>query len=391
MIQLAKRPETTVFIDNLYPKVKASLSNKETKSAFKRDIDRYLADNIDCYSTVGPSKKPIFGISNSDKLVKLVGLDNDTIKSISKGIKNSDANWKTINTPFNIAITLAVRFASLSKDEEMINCGLRYMIANFYAYAYGKFFKYGLNDSVMAYTIANMSQRFKIKKNPTLLATLLDIASVCYKTHETDLSRGQDWDVMYFISDMSTRINSFIRKLCNEYMENIKEGNYLVSEHEDFSDENYHEADNDSYAIERITNKVLTNLIVNGPDRKLVELSAKISKVSINTLQTSILTLISNDKNKDDIKRITELLLSLYLSDKDASIRDIGTNKFYLYCYRIYKQSNTINPNIIEIKKILDRWIVDLNLRKKVDTVASLSNYRKAMYLFFVLTIEKLN
>ena len=105
------------------------------------------------------------------------------------------------------------------------------------------------------------------------------------------------------------------------------------------------------------------------------------------------MTLVT-ESHRDDIKRITECLLSLYLNDnpdKNASIKDVGTNKFFVYCTRVYRNSNTTNRNIIEIKAILDRWIKELDLRNKVSTIGSLGNYRKAIFTFFVFTIEKLN
>ena len=82
---------------------------------------------------------------------------------------------------------------------------------------------------------------------------------------------------------------------------------------------------------------------------------------------------------------------SLSLNLKNASIKDVGTNKFFVYCTRVYRNSNTTNRNIIEIKAILDRWIKELDLRNKVSTIGSLGNYRKAIFTFFVFTIEKLN
>ena len=99
------------------------------------------------------------------------------------------------------------------------------------------------------------------------------------------------------------------------------------------------------------------------------------------------------ENNREDIKTIIECLLSLYLNDNPdphASLKDVGTNKFYVYCIKIYRQSNTNNKNIIIIKDILDKWIDDIDLKKKVSTVASLGNYRKAIFTFFIFTIEKL-
>ena len=46
--------------------------------------------------------------------------------------------------------------------------------------------------------------------------------------------------------------------------------------------------------------------------------------------------------------------------------------------------------HILNIKAILDNWIDILGLKSKVGTVASLGNYRKAIFTFFVFTIEKL-
>ena len=109
-------------------------------------------------------------------------------------------------------------------------------------------------------------------------------------------------------------------------------------------------------------------------------------------LQTVVMTLIT-ENNRDDIKEIIECLLALYLNDNpdpNASLKDIGTNKFYVYCIKIYRQSNTNNKNIIKIKSILDKWIDEVDLKKKVSYVGSIGNYRKAIFTFFIFTIEKL-
>lgn len=378
----------------LYPKVEKSLSNQDNLKTYKTIIDKYMARNIAPYSSMGPSTKPT-PISQSDvnMFLSITGISEADVKDCLSHVKGNVSEWKNASNPYNMAIVLSIRYFTVKKNEEYVNNGILYLITHIYYFMFTKYYKFEPNESVMAYTIANLSQRFKVKKNSTILGTLVDITRLCYETHKDRIVRGQDMDIVKFINDVTSRINSFMRKLCNEFMENVKEGNYLQSEKDDYSEEHYYEADNDSFAIERITNKVLTNLVVNGPDRKLIELAAKNSSVSVNILQTSIMTLV-NESHRDDIKRITECLLSLYLndnSDPTASLKDIGTNKFFVYCIKIYRQSNTTNKNIIEIKEILDRWIKELNLRSKVSTVASLGNYRKALFTFFVFTIEKLN
>lgn len=383
----------TVVKDTLYPKVEKSLNNPENAKMFKTNIDRYMAKYIDCYTSIGPSTRPVITPIDVSNLLNIVGITEADVKECLKKVKGKASEWKNFSNPYNVAIVLSIRYFTIKKDEDQVNNGLLYLITHIYQFMFYKYYKFPPNEAVMAYTIANLSQRFKVKKFGTILGALTDITRTCYDTHRDRIIRCQDMDLVKFVNDVTSRINSFMKKLRGEFEENIKSGNYLQSEKDDYSDEHYYEADNDSFAIDRITNKVLTNLVVSGPDRKLIELAAKNSSVSVNVLQTSIMTLIT-ESHRDDIKRITECLLSLYLNDnpdKTASLKDIGTNKFFVYCIKVYRQSNTTNRNIIEIKAILDRWIKELNLRSKVATIASLGNYRKAIFTFFVFTIEKLS
>lgn len=393
LMEAASSKDSTVIRDKLYPIVSKSLSDKKQQIAYKQQIDQYMAKNVQCYSSIGPSTRPVLPPSDVTALLTIVGLTDEQIQRTLKEGGAINPAWKNATTSYNVAIVLSIRYFQKMKNTEQVQNGLIYLMTNIYQFMFWKYYKvFNPNESIMAYTVANLSQRFKLKKAGTIYAALMDITETCYTTHKPRIDRGTDIDFVKFINDATSRINSFMRKLRNEFEENLKSGNYLQSEHDDFSDEHYYEADNDSYAIDRITNKVLTNLVVNGPDRKLVELAARNSKVSVNTLQTSILALISED-NREDICRMIERLIALYLNDNPnagSSLRDIGTNKFYVYCIKVYRQSNTANKNIIEIKHILDKWVVDLDLKNKVDTAGSIGNYRKAIFVFFVFTIEKL-
>ena len=405
IMEASIKGDSVVLRTKLYPLVEKALSKKENQKTYKEIIDRYMANNVSSYSTIGPSTKPVRAQSDVKQFVECLGLTEQLIRDTLSSIEGNNPGWKTnrdgsitasswsnFNTPYNIGIVLSIRCFAKAHNEEGLNNGLLYLATNIYQFMFGKYYQYPPNEAVMAYTVANLSQRFKLKKSGTILAAIMDITQTCYNTHKSRIARGTDVDILKFINDATSRINSFMKKLRNEFGENIKNDNYLQSEHDDYSDEHFYEADNDSFAIDRITNKVLTNLVVNGPDRRLVELAALNSKVSVNILQTSVLTLISED-NREEIKQMIERLLSLYLTDNEdpeASIKNVATDKFYVYCIRLYRQSNTNNKNIIEIKKILDKWVVDLDLRHKVSTVGTLGNYRKAIFVFFIFTIEKL-
>ena len=91
-----------------------------------------------------------------------------------------------------------------------------------------------------------------------------------------------------------------------------------------------------------------------------------------------------------DIRTIVENLVYLFLmsTDEKHSIDQVYTNDFMVYCLRVYKKSHTIDKNVIEIKKILDRWLIDLGIMKKGSKPTTFTNnYRKALYMFFVMTV----
>ena len=392
IFEASAKGESSVLKTELSPIVAKALSNKDNLKTFRSIIDKYMARNVEAYSSVGPSKRPVRHPTEVIEFIKICGLSDEIIKAaLAKVIGNNPA-WKNFNTPYMVAIVLAVRFFGIvKKDADLLRTALMYLVTNIYQFMFNKYYPYFEPEPMaMAYTIANLTEKYKVKKNGTIIATIMEVMQTCWETHKPRLQNGTDTDFLKYINDATSRINSLMKNLAIEFNENLKNKNYLQSEHEDFSDESYYEADSDSYAIDRIANKVLTNLIVNGPDRKLVEMAARNSEVSVNMLQTSILALTS-EKNRDDIRAMIERLLSLYLTDNPgAVVADIKTNKFYVYCIRVYRQSNTINKNIIEIKKILDKWVDELELKKKSSSPGQLGNYRKAIFVFFIFTIEKL-
>ena len=60
-----------------------------------------------------------------------------------------------------------------------------------------------------------------------------------------------------------------------------------------------------------------------------------------------------------------------------------------IYCLKIYKRSNTTNKNVIKIKAILDKWIDEVGVKENTGREATVLNYKKSFYTFFVLSIEK--
>ena len=379
------------IVNALGKTVENGLSNKQNLAEYKDTIDKYLSFNTDKYFISGPGERPIFSNEYADKYITLVGLTRDQVNQVIKNSKAIGSNWYIMNNPFNVANALATRYFAMKNDETYLKYTKWYLLVSMYPSIHFKYFKYGVNESCMNYTIANLTGKYKFKQNSNMWNSLTEMIDTAFALHKKNIIGGDDKAFIKYIQDVHTRLNSLIKNIANEYYDNYENQRYLKSEHESFEDESYYEADSNSYLIDRLTNKVVTHLVVNGPDMKLVQLAAKTNSVSVNELRNYTQSMI-NEKQRDDIHSVVESLLVLFLnsSEEHHTANDIGTNTFMIYCLQIYKRSNTTDENIIKIKDILNRWLDELGLTGKTSRTATIVNFRRALFTFFVMSIQKI-
>ena len=159
---------------------------------------------------------------------------------------------------------------------------------------------------------------------------------------------------------------------------------------DDYSEENYHIADNLSYQIKRITDATVLKLNTYGPNMALANLAAQITQVSQNEIRNVITHL--TDKDTEDVRKLCELILILFLSDPKNDLSSIRTQEFLLTSIEIYKKSNTNDKVILDMKDILSKWLTKYSPKyNKTNRQATLSNFRKSIFVYFVLYIQNSN
>ena len=382
---------SNVIVKELEETVSKALSSKDNLKDYKETIDKYLSSNTHKYFIPGPGERPIFADEYKNRYISLVGLTSDKIMSTIKNSKDIKSNWNIMNDPFNTALSLALRYFTVKKNEDYIRYTKWYLIVATYPSYHYKYFKHGVNESCMNYTIANLSGKYKMKQTANIWNTFTDMVDTAFELHKEKITKGEDKAFVAFIQDIHARMNSLIKNIASEYYDNYEHQRYLKLEHDIYDDDNYYESESNSYVIDQLANKVVTHMVVNGPDMKLVQLAAKTNEVSVNQMRNYTQTMI-NDKHRDEIRIVVESILYLFLNatDERHTPKDIGTNNFMIYCLHLYKRSNTVDPNIIRIKSILDKWLQDLGLMQKTTRNATVINFRRAFYTFFVMSIQKI-
>lgn len=374
-----------VLLTELYPTVEKSLSNPKNTKDILNAVNSFLDRNAEKLTTVGPVHRIIFSEADMKKLYDAIGTGPNEIKRLIEKSTVIKSQWQIMNNPFNSAIAMTIRYAML-KNQKLLQPLLIYLTMSMYPSIHKKYFDFEPHENIMNYTINNLSNKYKIKQQGTIYNALVDTTKNCYDNNLNKLKKGMDKDIVDFIMDEKTRLNSLIKNISKEFYANHEAGKYLNTESDSFEEDNYHESDSNVYAINKMSNQVVLKLVVDGPDMKIVNLSAKLCQVSVSELRNYVSTMIVSEK-REDITEIVNSILFLYLFDSQNTLDEIRTNKFLIYCSEVYKKSNTSDENIIKIKKILDKWLEDLGTYKKTQRLATINNFRRSLYMFFVMTI----
>jgi hypothetical protein len=271
-----------------------------------------------------------------------------------------------------------------------MNAAILYLTLSMYPSLHAKYFKYEPNDQIMAYTILHMSNKYKIKQSGTVMAAMFDTTRVSDEHYSKEILRGTDKDIADYILSFKTRLNGFMKNICSEFMKQHSAKNYLNYEVDNEDEENYMQSDSNSYLITRVANASVLTLSVQGPNAVVVKSAAKLNDVSVNSLRSTLIAICRDKKSNAEMRELVSNILYLFLFDGEHVKDDINSSRFLLFSMEIYKKANTTDKNIVRIKEILDNWIgVYSPQYKKSNAVGTINAFRKALYTFFVLTIQK--
>ena len=380
---------TSLLVDTLFPTIKKVFSDKNNIKKMNDIVNRYVDQNIDKLTTTGLVKRTLFTEVEWNKIYSLTGITPNMILPIVNKCPAIKAGT-TPGNPFWILLTLIIRYMKMNKHEKEMNACVLYLGLSMYPSLHSKYFKYEPNEQIMAYTIHNMSNKYKIKQTGNLLTALNDTVVGSDKHYSKELIRGNDKDIADYILSAKTRLNGFMKNICDVFMKEHSQKNYLNYENDNEDDEGFQTSDSNSYLITRLTNAVVLKLNVQGPNQAIVTAAAKMEDVSVNALRNTLHKICKDPNSREEMKELISAILYLYLFDGSNEKENINNNKFLLYCMGIYKKANTTDPNIVKIKAILDRWItVHSPEYKKSNAVGTVNFFRKAMYTFFVFSIQR--
>lgn len=355
---------------------------------FERGIVRYIDRNSDIVYSLDLTKRISFSDYDRNVLYDNIGVTAEQAKAEIAKSKQIPSINKIKSNPFYCMTVLTVGALLDAKKDKLALLALTYMSLNMYPSIHYGFFKFGANKNVMDYTIANLSNSYRIRTMNSIYALLQDNASVYMNTYRKRLIRGTDDDIAQLVSALWDRIKGKIKKIAQAYYKNHEEGNYLNYDSDSLEQDNYHIMDNDSYMMDRLSTKVFLKLINRQFDSRFIRYAITRSDTSYTKLANIIDDIIGDDSN-NDVRKVLSAMIEYYVLTSKRPPDTIGKGEFISYMKRSYG-SNASIPQLNLIKSTIDRWL-DENMYKygkaKYANTAK-AQYRKSIYMFLVFVIN---
>lgn len=383
--------------DYLEPIVQGTLSVPQKDRKFKQEISNYINRNITKLTESGPMELIPFGDFDKKVFFSVFDLEiNDVvekIKEMTKKINSKASDFKYLHgNPILFLFYFCIRYYYLKKDNKALNSALSIYALAVYPSVFSMSFKYGVKKPVMQYTMDNLTNKFLMKKQGNLFATLVESIQRSFKFLEPYVKEANDLEVVRFVQRIHNDQKSMIKKIANEYYKNNAKG-LAVSVNNDMYDDDtpiLDDVTNATSQVENISRKILLPILTNGVDITRAEMAAKICGIGISDCRY-YLTMILIDKNSDSLQKFLEAVLFLYLYDAHKRPQDINSSYFLSWGMSMFKKTNSNNVNIKLIKSTLDMWAEDSGIHAKYRREASRVNYKKAIFFYILLSIQRYN
>lgn len=351
------------------------------------DINAFVDRNSDILLTFDLSTRYSFSDSDREVLYRFAGISEDEVKTEIKKTNIYLGNKKHSNPFYVLTILVASGFMK-KKDEKHAKMVLQYMSLMMYVSIHYGSFQYNPNKAVMDYTIAHLDHSFRIRQMNSLFEFIDDNTRVAFDTYSDRILRAQDSDITWVVDAIHNRIKGKIIKIANVYYRNHKNGLYLNNDEDSYSEQDFHEVDNSSFAIDRITNKVYIKLVNRQFDSRFIKYAITKTDTSYAKLKRIIDDIIDGDENMK-LKDVISAIIEYFLLQSGKSLDYIGRGDFIVYMKTVYA-TNTDVKQMTFIKSSIDQWLTDNMYKYGVSRFGKTARmeYRKSIFMFLVFIIN---
>ena len=387
----------TVAIQKLYKIVEEKLSSTSGKKAYLNCVSNFIEDRYaNLYDNL-PCSRIYFGDEDITKFFTAIGIDKlEVTKIIQETYYGNESNFspKSAKDEFTIAMICVVKFfldKNLKKELELALIHLSFSGKFYPSLHYRSYPTTPPVRHVMEYVVNNrLNTKFDLISEGSVLGAIRKIAITWATTYKSRFKSFKDEDIVYCISQLYSRIGSFMKNIASEYYKayDDKDDLYIAYASDNYDKEDFHLADSDTLRIAKLTEKSVNYLTSNGVNYAICKQCSdeNITTKEINSIMESLL---SDPENILLCKELISLMITSYfLVSEEKDVRNIS-----FLTYSISAKPNSKQPDVIRIRSIVEDLLSEHSpayIRRK-SRVATKNSFERAILMYFALSIHNAN
>lgn len=346
--------------------------------------------NIIVFNTVGEDANVVFRCCGVEREEVDKVLAEALIKLKLDKTGNSKDSQATNVTSLRAILIMAMAYF-YSDKEKMKILALYYAYSIYYS-VFTLFFGSSdrINKECMEYTVNEMTNKFVLKRVGSLDELLYYTMNVAIEKYTDRYKRLADIDIVDQIMAFKTRISHAFRNIRGEYNKNYNKGGRIFESIEKNAEGEYiMDRENNLMLVDGLASKYATKFFQTDINVKNVNLASNICDASRNEIKSAI-DLLRKEGDSREVKEFYQCLFYLFFTaNPKATARDINSTKFLASADAIYKKGNSNDKNILRIKALSHKWLkTGSNTYRSTTRVPTINNFRKAIFMYFVLSVS---
>lgn len=392
----AAAKDTYYFRDNLQEKyVKDKLAKSKTKEAIIDFTGTFIDSHSSQLYTSGPVNMFTFADKEIEFFYELFGVDKKLLMGMSNQMfRQAYGNGALFNivreAPHKILLTAILVEAIQKNYEDIITCCKYIMAFIEYPLMYRTFWKLGVKEDVMNYTIEHLPNKFKVKKMNNLLELLKYDMDTSFSLCHDRLKTGLDYQYIDFIYRCRNQTKATFKKIAVAYYDNDKNNASQHTKGGKLDDGTLADQEGHTSNISSLVENTFNRFLSNGINAQIAGLTAEGNQVDKNTM-IGFLNQIYTSKNNRLYKFIENVITS-YLS-KNPTNMSLGSGEFFNFGLTLYRSIGTSkDPMYQEIRSILNLWMFEIvNIENYYQNRGTIINYTRAIFNYFIMMINHHN
>ena len=385
--------DTKAVKTNVYPLVEKALNNSTNLSKYRKVVSETIEKRQKDLFDIAPMNNIYFTEYDNQNFYKALGINpEDITKGLSEAYFYPMANFnpRSAKDEFTAMQMCVIRYFMLNNKERDLELAIAVLMISgkFYPSAFAMCFPKvnpGEYREIMVYAVNNeLSNKFDLKVSGSLFKSIRNLGNTCFDSYKDMMKSFTDEDYVYVVQQAQTRLRSFMKNIAEVYYQCYENRNYITFDSDNFNQDNYRLADNDSLKVERYVERTMRYINTSKVDYAICKAC---SSDLIKTEEVkAIVEFIFNDKeNVKEVRELIQLMVNSYM----AQSKDKDINNINFITYTISPKPNTKDKNIIRQKEIVTKFLRESpsSFNKRRVRVATENAYYRAIYLYFARII----